>query len=423
MASGKNLEIITIGNELLLGRASEKHLAYLASSLHSRGLRIRRSVVVSDDPNEIEAEVRRSRERADLVLTTGGLGPTSDDRTREAVARALGVALRRDEETVRRMEDFFRARGRSMTPNNLRQADRPEGADLIANHRGTAPGIWYQKDGKILIMLPGPADELHPMFENDILPRLDSAGILEEEAPHVEIRTAGMGESLIETTLEPLLKRYPGLNIGYRAHSALVDVRLSSEDGAYPREALMTIAEECAEALGEDFVGYGCQMLSKIISDRLRERDQLLAVAESCTGGLLASCFTDIPGASKTFAGGVVAYTNAAKVQLLNVPECLLAQHGAVSPEAAVAMATGAAERLSAEYALSITGYAGPGGGDLENPVGTIHLGLHTPEGVWSRRVNFPGNRTTIKTRAVNAALDWLRRQLAKPLPATSSAG
>lgn len=423
MASGKNLEIITIGNELLLGRASEKHLAYLASSLHPRGLRIRRSVVVSDDPNEIEAEVRRSRERADVVLTTGGLGPTSDDRTREAVARALGVALRRDEETVRRMEDFFRARGRSMTPNNLRQADRPEGADLIVNHRGTAPGIWYQKDGKILIMLPGPADELHPMFENDILPRLDSAGILEEEAPHVEIRTAGMGESLIETTLEPLLKRYPGLNIGYRAHSALVDVRLSSEDGAYPRESLMTIAEECAEALGEDFVGYGCQMLSKIISDRLRERDQLLAVAESCTGGLLASCFTDIPGASKTFAGGVVAYTNAAKVQLLNVPECLLSQHGAVSPEAAVAMATGAAERLSAEYALSITGYAGPGGGDLENPVGTIHLGLHTPEGVWSRRVNFPGNRTTIKTRAVNAALDWLRRELAKSLPATSSAG
>ena len=420
MGSGKNLEIITIGNELLLGRAHEKHLGYLAAWLYPRGVHIRRSVVVRDSPEEIEDEVRRSWERADLVITTGGLGPTSDDLTREAVARVLGVTLFRDEETVGRLEAYFRERGRSMTPNNLRQADRPQGSELIPNRNGTAPGIWYRRGNKVLIMLPGPAEELHPMFENEILPRLDTAGLLEPETPFVEIRTAGLGESVLETTLEPLLNRFPGIKISYRAHSALVDVRLSSEDGAYDREALEAIGAECAEALGEDFVGFGCQMLSRILSDKLRERDQLLAVAESCTGGLLASCFTDIPGASKTFAGGVVAYTNAAKVQLLGVPECLLAQHGAVSPEAAAAMATGVAERLSAEYALSITGFAGPGGGNRENPVGTIYLGLHTPEGVWSRRVNFPGSRTTVKTRAVNAALDWLRRELAKPAAATN---
>ncbi len=414
MAVGKDLEIITIGDELLLGKASDKHLGYLASRLNRFGISVRRSVVVTDEPEAIETEVRASWNRSELVVTTGGLGPTADDCTREAVARVLGRELILDEEAKRDLEAFFRQRGRPMTQNNLRQAYRPEGTELIPNAFGSAPGLWCEVDGRILILLPGPPEELHPMVENEVLPRLRERGRLEEAAPCVEIRTAGVGESLLENRLEPILARYSGLEIGYRAHNAIVDCRLSCRDGKYSREALEEIADECAEALGEDFVGFDGQMLSKIISDRLREREQLMAVAESCTGGQLASCFTDIPGASKTFAGGVVAYSNAAKVQLLGIPECLLRQHGAVSPEAAVAMATAVAEKLSAEYALSITGYAGPGGGDPQNPVGTIHLGLHSPDGVWSRRVNFHGSRATVQNRAVNGALDWLRRELAK---------
>lgn len=421
MSCGKNLEVITIGNELLLGRASEKHLPYLAAQFSNSGVNIRRSVVVTDEAETIGKEVAESWEHADIVLTTGGLGPTSDDCTREAVARALGLEMIRDAATEKRLEEYFRKVRRPMTPNNLRQADKPAGAETIPNACGTAPGLWIERDDKILILLPGPPEELRPMFEHDVLPRLRENGLLnEDETPYVELRTAGMGESLVETTLQPLLTRYPGLVTAYRARNAIVDCRLSSANGDYSLEKLEAIAEECARALGEDFVGFGCQTLSKIVSDILREREQVLAVAESCTGGLLASCFTDIPGASKIFAGGVVAYNNAAKVQLLGVPECLIRQHGAVSPECAVAMATGAAERLSAEYALSITGFAGPGGGDADNPVGTIHLGLHTPEGVWSRRFNYPCGRSAVKSRAVNAALDWLRRELAAPTPAES---
>ncbi len=422
MGCGKNVEVITIGNELLLGRTSDQHLAYLGELLSKHRVEIRRSVVVTDEAEAIRKEVLESWNQADIVLTTGGLGPTSDDCTREAVAQALGAELVRDEETVRRLERRFQRMNRRMTPNNLRQALKPEGAETIINAYGTAPGIWWERDGRILVMLPGPPEELHPMFENDVLPRLRDRGLLEEESPYVELRTVGIGESALEHTLQPLLAGYPGLTIAFRAQDAIVDCRLSSRNGKYTQEDLETLADECAAALGEDFVAFGCQMLSKIISEKLREREQVMAVAESCTGGLLASCFTDLPGASKTFAGGVVAYNNAAKVQLLGVPECLLNQHGAVSAEAAVAMATGAAERLSAEYALSITGFAGPGGGNPENPVGTIYLGLYTPQGVWSRKVNFQGSRATVKCRAVNAALDWLRRELRRPTPALARA-
>ncbi len=418
MGRGKNVEVITIGNELLLGRTADQHLAYLGELFSKHRVEIRRSVVVTDETDAIEREIQESLSQADIVLTTGGLGPTSDDCTREAIARALGVELVRDEETVRRLERRFRQMNRTMTPNNLRQALKPAGAETIPNSCGTAPGIWWARDGKVLVMLPGPPEELRPMFENDVLPRLRERGLLEEESPYLEFRTVGVGESTLEHTIQPILARYPGLTVAYRAQNAIVDCRLSSANGKYSQEELETLGDECAAALGDDFVGFGCQMLSRIISEKLREREQMLAVAESCTGGALASCFTDIPGASKTFAGGVVAYTNAAKVQLLGIPECFLYQHGAVSAESAVAMATGVAERLSAEYALSITGFAGPGGGNPGNPIGTIYLGLHTPSGVWSRKVSVQGSRATVKCRAVNAALDWLRRELRHPTPA-----
>ncbi len=421
MGCGRNLEVITIGNELLTGRTSDRHLLYIGRQLSNYGVHIQRSVVVTDDAKAIEREILESLRQADIVLTTGGLGPTSDDCTREAIARAVGVELVHDDETAKLLAAYFKRVNRPMTPNNLKQARKPAGAETLPNHNGTAPGLWLEHEGKILIVLPGPPEELHPMFENAVLPRLKNLGLLDDENPVVELRTAGVGESMLETTLDPVLAKYPGLDVGYRAQNAIVDFRISSSNGEYSREDLEKIAEECAETLGEDFVGFGCHTLSRIISEKLRQREQVLAVAESCTGGLLASCFTDIPGASKTFAGGVVTYTNAAKVQLLEIPECLLRQHGAVSPEAAVAMATAVAERLSSEYALSLTGFAGPDGGDRDNPVGTIHIGLHTPEGVWSRRVNFQGNRTSVKNRAVNAALDWLRRELAKPTPALST--
>jgi nicotinamide-nucleotide amidase len=367
---------------------------------------------VADDADSIGEQFRESWSRSDLVVTTGGLGPTCDDRTREVIAAILGQHLIHDPDIETAIRARFVAAGRKMTPNNLKQAFRPERSESLPNPNGTAPGIWVEQDGRILVMLPGPPVELVPMFESQVIPRLVARGWLSHEESYVQIRTAGVGESAVETILQPIFDEYPGLGVAYCAHQGRVDVRLSSTDGRHPRARLQIIANRCRERLGMDFVCFGQDPLVKVVSDLLRLRDQDLAVAESCTGGLLSNSFTDLSGASKIFAGGVVCYSNAAKVQVLDVPECLLAQHGVVSAEVAVAMATGVAERLEANYGLAVTGFAGPCGGTKENPVGTVFLGLCSPHGVWSRRLSYPGSRIAVKQRAVNAALDWLRREL-----------
>ena len=412
--SSKRVELISTGDELLLGLTVNSHLTYIGDQLRRRGATLARAAVVSDDANAIGEQFRDSWGRADLVITTGGLGPTCDDRTRDVIAAILGQKLVHDpaiEATIR--ERFARA-NRRMSENNLKQAQRPERAEVLANANGTAPGLLVEQDGRILVMLPGPPNELVPIFEEQILPRLAARGFICAEETFVQVRTIGVGESALETMLQPLLSEYPNLGVAYCAHPGQVDVRFSSPCGRYSRTHLQILANRCRERLGPDFLCFGHDAVAKIVSDLLRLRDLDLAVAESCTGGSLASAFTDVPGASKFFAGGIVCYSNDCKVQLLDIPECMLKQHGAVSAEVAVAMATGVAERLSADYGLSITGFAGPCGGTKENPIGTIYLGLHTPHGVWSRRLTLPGARQSVKQRAVNAALDWLRRELVR---------
>jgi nicotinamide-nucleotide amidase len=253
------------------------------------------------------------------------------------------------------------------------------------------------------------------MFTEQVLPRLTKLGLVHDREAYVQLRTAGIGESLLETKLQPVFDRHgTRLGVAFCAHSGHVDCRLSSPGGDLGPDEIGAIAAECAQLLGEDFVTYGDDSLARVCADLLRSQDKRLAVAETATGGLLANAFTDICGASKFFSGGCVCYSNDSTMQLLDVPECLLLQHGAVSAEAAVAMATGAAEKLGADYALAITGFAGPCGGPNENPVGTMHIALHAPHGIWSRKLSFPGPRTTIKRRAVNASLDWLRREMAR---------
>jgi nicotinamide-nucleotide amidase len=273
--------------------------------------------------------------------------------------------------------------------------------------------LWVEQDGKVLCMLPGPPNELQPMFTEQVLPRLAKLGLVLDREAYVQLRTAGIGESALEMKLQPVFDRYgDALSIAFCAHQAQVDCRLSSPSGRLSLTELDTVAAECARLLGEDFMGFGYDSLAKVCADLLRAQEKTLAVAETATGGLLANAFTDICGASKFFAGGCVCYSNESKMQLLDVPECLLAQHGAVSAENAVAMATGAAEKLGADYAVAVTGFAGPCGGNNENPVGTIYIALHAPHGVWSKKLSYPGPRATVKVRAVNAALDWLRREL-----------
>jgi nicotinamide-nucleotide amidase len=245
------------------------------------------------------------------------------------------------------------------------------------------------------------------------MPRLAQFGLLLDREAYVQFRTAGVGESALETKLQPIFDRHgDALSVAFCAHQGMVDCRVSSPSGKLSLADLDGIARECGALLGEDLTCYGHDSLAKVVSDQLRAQEKRLALAETATGGLLANAFTELGGACKFFAGGVTCCSNDARMQLLDVPECLLHQHGAVSEECAVAMATGAAETLGADYALAVTGFAGEVTGPGGNPIGTIFIALHAPHGVWAKKLSYPGPRPTIKVRAINAALDWLRREL-----------
>jgi nicotinamide-nucleotide amidase len=413
--AARRFEMLTLGDELLLGLTLNSHLAFIGAQLGRRGVTLQRNVTLTDDAAAIAAQFRESWARSDVVITTGGLGPTCDDRTRETIAGVLGQKLVFDPVIEKAIVERFAHFGRKMPPSNLKQAQRPERAEALPNANGTAPGLWIEQDGKVLCMLPGPPNELQPMFIEQVMPRLAERGLLLDQEAYVQIRSAGIGESALEAKLQPLFDRYgDALGVAFCAHTGHVDCRLNSPGEKLPFHKLQAIADDCARLLREDFVCFGHDSMAKVCADLLRAQEKTLAVAEAATGGLFANTFTDICGAAKFFAGGCVCCANDAKTQLLDVPECLLQQHGAVSAETAVAMATGAAEKLGADYAVAITGFAGPCGGTKENPVGTIYLALHAPHGVWSKRLSYPGPRRTVQERAVNAALDWLRRELVR---------
>jgi len=407
-------ELLTLGDELLLGLTVNGHLTFIGAQLGRRGALLQRNVTITDEADAIAEQFRESWARADVVITTGGLGPTCDDRTREVIAAMLGQKLVFNPAIRLAIEERFARFGRKMTENNLKQAFVFERGEVLPNANGTAPGLWVEQEGKVLIMLPGPPNELQPMFTEQVVPRLAARGLLLEREAYVQLRTAGVGESVLETRLQPIFDRAgKALSVAFCAHQGAVDCRVSSPGGELTSAALEAIAGECAQLLGDDFVGYGHDSLARVCAELLRAQEKKLAVVETATGGLLANAFTETCGACKFFAGGVVCCSNDAKMQLLDVPECLLLQHGAVSDEAAVAMATGAAETLSADYALAVTGFAGAAEtGAGTNPVGTIFIALFSPAGVWSKKLNYPGPRSTVKVRAVNAALDWLRREL-----------
>lgn len=408
------IEVINFGDELLVGIRENSHLVYLGDQLSRYGLPIQRSRIITDEKKEIQRAFLDAWEHSDVVITTGGLGPTSDDMTRENIAEALGAKLVFEKTVMETIEARFKLLGRKMAKHHEKQCYRFADGEILHNERGTAPGMLLRRDGKLLVMLPGPTNELRPMFEKQVIPLLQEDGLLSEEDAYVQLRTCGVGESAVEERLQTLFEKHSGLNVAFCVHYGIVDVRLSSRDGAISMEQIKEIAHEARELLGEDFVCYGHCSLADVVFHELRALDRTLAVAESCTGGLLCDAFTNIPGSSKVFLGGVVCYSNDVKVSKVGVPESILEQHGAVSPECAIAMASGIAETLSADYGISVTGFAGPEGGDEKNPVGTIHLGYHSPVGVWAKTVRYTGGRLDVKTRAVHAALDWIRRKLRK---------
>ncbi len=412
MPNARKFMLITLGEELLLGLTPNGHLTYIGDQLRQRGVTLHSAYTISDEGSDIEEQFRYCWERADVLITTGGLGPTVDDRTKEAIADALGVKLVFVPSVLAAIEERFQRMGRPMSENNRKQAYRPEGAEVIENAMGTAPGLWLNQDGKTLIMLPGPPNELRPMFANQVLPRLEELGYVEEKENYLQIRTIGVGESALEIQLKSVFDKFVNLSVAYCAHQGQVDCRINFSDTLEDSSQLQTIADACKELLQDDFLCFGHQSTVEVVSDLMRQKGLTLATAESCTGGLIADAFTDLPGSSDFFQGGIVSYSVPSKISLLDVPEQLIQEHTAVSGEVAQSMANGAAAKFNADYALSATGYAGPDGGTEENPVGTIYIGLHSPRGTFSQRFSWKSGRLANKKRALHAALDLLRREL-----------
>jgi len=410
--ASRQVLVLNIGDELLDGLRENGHLVWLGEQLARRGLPITRSMVVRDKAAEIASAVASGWGAYDLIVTTGGIGPTSDDQTRASVAAALGVKLLHVPEAEAALRQRFELIGRKVAAADLSQCAVPEGGESLPNARGTAPGVFFSQGRTTLVMLPGPSLELRPMFEAEVVPRLRTIGCACQGEAYVQVRTFGIGAVPLEEKVRPLLA--PGMVLTFGTHTGVVDARISSGGSGATADDLCAVARKVRDAVGCDFVCTGHACLASIVAEHLRSLEKTVALAESCTGGLLADAFTDIPGASKVFAGSAVCYTNDAKVNILGIPECLIAQHGAVSAECAAAMATAAAEKFGSDYALAVTGYAGPSGGTDADPVGTVYFGYASPTGVWSRRVHIPGDRAQVKLRAVNTALDLMRRKLNK---------
>ena len=411
----KRLEILSLGSEFLLGLRDNAQLSYIGRELSRKGLSIARDQELRDNEEEIRAHFLETWNRADIVMTVGGLGPTSDDMTREVVCAALGVKLVEDSQLAEVIARRISEIGLTVAAGHKRQAMVPEGAEVLPNKNGTAPGIWLEKDGKILIMLPGPGHEMRPIFMEEVLPRLEARDIALINDAFLQLRVCGIVESEVDALVAPIVAPY-GARVSVSASctvTGLIDIRIGATDESIMWKDLEKIGDACRELLGDNFIGYGDIRMAEVVTALLRESERTVSVAESCTGGLLSSSFAEIPGVSKVFRGGVVCYNNDVKEEMLGVPEDILQQHGAVSAETAVALALGAQERLGSDYALSVTGYAGPDGGSAGTaPVGTIYLGFASPEGAWSRKLFILSTRQNIRERAVMSALDWMRRRL-----------
>jgi len=410
----KRLEILSLGDELLLGLRENAHMAYLGRELARKGLVIARDQEIRDNAEDIRRYFLEAWRRADIVITVGGLGPTADDLTRQAVTEALGLKLVESAQVLDSLRAKVALMGRPLNERIRQQALIPEGAEVLPNHHGTAPGLWLERDGKILIMLPGPGSELRPIFMEEVLPRLEERDIALINDAFLQLRTCGIPESELQIMVAPVIAELAEqVSVGFRSHCGIVDIRLCADAEDVGWAVLERGGERIRALVGPDFVAYGEVSLAEVVIKMLRKAEKTVAVAESCTGGLLCCAFSDVPGASKVFRGGVVCYINEVKQELLGVDESILMQHGAVSCETAVALAAGAQERLDSDYALSVTGFAGPDGGEPgAAPVGTVFIGFASAEGVWSRKLFIAGSRQSVRERATVTALDWLRRKL-----------
>jgi len=406
------IEILNTGSELLLGTTLNTHGHWFGQQLFDLGLRVQRLTTVPDGDAIREALVE-CVERADVVLVTGGLGPTSDDITREATAEVLGVDLIEDEAALRSLEAFFARLEKTMAPDNRKQAQVPVGADVLPNPNGTAPGIYVppRMNGAAncaVFLLPGPPRELYPLFKDEVVPRLRSLGGIENVESILELKMVGVGESDLHQAVDEPLAKIEGLEVGYCARLAEVDLRLIGTPEAIEKGRQLVLDQFADDCVAEDGTD-----LEAVVVKMLAERELKLATAESCTGGLISNRITDVPGSSEVYTHGFVTYANEAKMKLLGVRAEDLEAHGAVSEPVARQMAEGAIAASGADISVAVTGIAGPGGGTDAKPVGTVFLAVATRGGrTWVERRMHLRDRISFKRTVSQNALDMVRREL-----------
>jgi nicotinamide-nucleotide amidase len=411
-----NAEIIAVGSELLTPYRQDTNSLWLTDALNRLGIRIIHKSVVGDSPAEMHSTFGHALARAQLVIACGGLGPTDDDRTRQTVADLLSRKLRLDENIVREIEERFRRFARAMPEINKRQAMVPEGATVLPNPNGTAPGLWLEADGRIVILLPGVPSEMKSIFEAQVRQRLERISS-DERLFTRDLRITGLGESDVETRVRPLYELYPDTETTILASPGAVQLhpRTWSRNAAHAEKLLDEITKRMALALGEHLYSMHGETLEEVVARILTENRATVAVAESCTGGMLAERLTNLGGSSTYFLGGVVCYSNELKTSMVGVPKELIETKGAVSSEVALALADGIRKRTGATIGVGITGIAGPGGGTPEKPVGLVHIGLADERGPRERAYRYPGNRERIRNFATQSALDAIRRHFLFP--------
>jgi len=407
-----HIEILNTGTELLLGTTQNTHGAWIGQELIKLGLRVQRQITVPDG-EPVRDAIKECIERADVLIVTGGLGPTSDDLTREATAQAMGIDLIEDEHAMRVVVEFFKKLDKHMADSNKKQAQIPCGAEVLPNPNGTAPGVYVPPrlcpdSACAVFLLPGPPRELYPMYQAEVPHRLKALAELSEDHEMVEMKFTGVGESDFHEALDGPLHAIAGLEVGYCARPSEVDLRLIGPQAAV-ESARALVANTYPDKLISDDGG----LLEKVVVDLLAAKKWKLTTAESCTGGAIASRITDVAGASEVFTHGFVTYANEAKRDVIGVSDELLNTLGAVSEQVARAMAQGALETSKADIAVSVTGIAGPGGGSDEKPVGTVWVGVAVKgKSAYALKSFYPKDRATFKLMVTQRALDLVRREL-----------
>jgi nicotinamide-nucleotide amidase len=411
-----NAEILSIGTEILLGEIVNTNARYLAQQLAALGISVFRQTAVGDNRQRLLKTFAEAFERSDIVITTGGLGPTGDDLTKETGAEFFGKELIMDEKLLSELKERFKRSGFEFTENNAKQALMPKGAKFLQNDHGTAPGCYINENGKTLILLPGPPSEMLPMFENYVIPLLRDKSDTKFYSKRIKI--LGIGESKAETILKDLIDSQTNPTIAPYASDGELAIRIttSAKDENEAEEISKPVIDEVSKRLGSNIFAIGDISIEETVANMLKEKGYTLSIAESCTGGLLTGKLVNCPGVSDVLKEAAVTYSNESKEKRLGVKDETLKKYGAVSKECAAEMAIGIKNSSGSDIGLSVTGIAGPSGGTDTKPVGLVYIGLYLNDKTYTKELKLSGDRMKVRNRAVMAALDFLRRGLINEL-------